>query len=65
MNRETCSVAVEDSGTPSGEFTFNTGGISGSATVQLSAHWSPPVVSLLVPDGIRIDVTSTARSVFR
>ncbi len=36
-----------------------------SATVELSARWSPPVVSLLVPDGIRIDVTSTARSVFR
>lgn len=36
-----------------------------SATVQLSARWSPPVVSLLVPDGIRIDVTSTARSIFR
>jgi uncharacterized membrane protein len=36
-----------------------------SATVELSARWSPPVVSLLVPDGIRIDVTSTARSIFR
>ena len=36
-----------------------------SATVELSANWSPPVVSLLVPNGIRIEVTSTARSVFR
>ena len=35
-----------------------------SATVQLSAYWRPPVVSLLVPDGIRIDVTAVARSVF-
>jgi uncharacterized membrane protein len=35
-----------------------------SATVELSAYWRPPVVSLLVPDGIRIDVTSVARSVF-
>lgn len=35
-----------------------------SATVQLSADWRPPVVSLLVPEGIRIDVTAVARSVF-
>lgn len=34
-----------------------------SATVELSAYWSPPVVSLLVPEGFRIEVTSTARSV--
>ena len=36
-----------------------------SATVALSAYWRPPVVSLLVPDGFRIDVTALARSVFR
>jgi len=35
-----------------------------SATVTLSARWNPPVVSLLIPDGFRIDVTSTARSAF-
>jgi hypothetical protein len=35
-----------------------------SATVALSAYWRPPIVSLLVPDGIRIDVTGVARSVF-
>ncbi len=35
-----------------------------SATVQLSAFWRPPMVTLLVPDGIRIDVTAVARSVF-
>ncbi|MEO7121795.1 MAG: pilus assembly protein TadG-related protein [Lacisediminihabitans sp.] len=35
-----------------------------SATVALSAHWRPPIVSLLVPDGFRIDVTALARSVF-
>jgi hypothetical protein len=34
-----------------------------SARVTLSATWIPPVVSLLAPDGVRIDVTSTARSV--
>ncbi|NNC11113.1 hypothetical protein HII28_04370 [Planctomonas sp. JC2975] len=36
-----------------------------SATVRLSAVWHPPVVSVLVPAGLRIAVTSTARSVFR
>ncbi len=35
-----------------------------SATVELSAWWQPPVISLLVPKGFRIDVTSVARSVF-
>lgn len=35
-----------------------------SATVELSAYWTPPMLSLLVPDGFRIDVTSLARSVF-
>jgi len=37
---------------------------SASATVSLSAYWKPPLASLLVPEGIRIDVTATARSVF-
>ena len=36
-----------------------------SATVALSASWSPPMVTLLLPDGIRIDVEAVARSVFR
>jgi len=35
-----------------------------SATVELSAYWRPPVVSLFVPDGVRLDVTALARSVF-
>ncbi|MBH0131630.1 Tad domain-containing protein [Salinibacterium sp. NK8237] len=35
-----------------------------SATVSLSAYWRPPFVSLLVPEGLRIDVTANARSVF-
>ncbi len=34
-----------------------------SATVELSAYWSPPVLSLIVPHGFRIQVTSIARSV--
>lgn len=35
-----------------------------SATVTMSAYWRPPVLSLLVPEGIRMNVTSVARSVF-
>lgn len=35
-----------------------------SASVRISAVWHPPVVSALVPAGYRIEVTSSARSVF-
>ena len=35
-----------------------------SATVTMSSTWRPPVVTMFVPDGIRIDATATARSVF-
>ena len=35
-----------------------------SATVGLSAYWRPPVLTLLVPEGLRIEVTAVARSVF-
>ncbi len=35
-----------------------------SATVSLSAYWRPPVLTLLVPSGLRIEVTAVARSVF-
>jgi uncharacterized membrane protein len=48
-------LAIDRAGTTDGR----------SATVELSAYWRPPVVSVLVPKGIRIDVTSVARSVFR
>ena len=47
-------LVVERAGTEDGH----------SATVRLAAVWHPPVVSLLVPAGVRIEVTSTARSVF-
>lgn len=36
-----------------------------SATVSLAASWRPPMLSLLMPAGIRLDVTSSARAVFR
>lgn len=35
-----------------------------SATVELSAYWRPPLITALVPEGIRIEVTAVARSVF-
>jgi hypothetical protein len=34
------------------------------ATVELSCIWRPPVVSFAVPAGVRIEVASSARSVF-
>jgi uncharacterized membrane protein len=36
-----------------------------SATVTLSTRWRPAMLSLIVPDGFPIEVTSVARSVFR
>ncbi|MDQ1564571.1 MAG: hypothetical protein QOI14_1522 [Actinomycetota bacterium] len=35
-----------------------------SAAVRLSAYWRPPMLTVLVPDGIRLDVSAVARSVF-
>ena len=35
-----------------------------SATVTVSAVWHPPVVTIFVPEGLRIDATAVARSVF-
>jgi hypothetical protein len=46
---------VESAGTPDGV----------SAEVTLSAWWRPPMLTMFVPDGIRIEVTATARSVLR
>ncbi len=36
-----------------------------SATVSVSSAWRPPVLTLFVPEGIRLEVTAVARSVFR
>ena len=35
-----------------------------SATVELSAYWRPPVLTLLLPEGLRLEVIAVARSVF-
>lgn len=53
-NAEFESLAVDSARTDDGR----------SATVELSAYWRPPLVSLLVPEGFRIEVTAVARSVF-
>ena len=36
-----------------------------SATVSLSAYWRPPVLAVLLPTGVPLEVTAVARSVFR
>lgn len=36
-----------------------------SAEVTLASTWTPPLISLFVPGGVPLEVTSTARSVFR
>lgn len=48
-------LVVESAGTPDGV----------SAEVTLSAWWRPPMLTMFVPAGIRIEVTATARSVLR
>lgn len=35
-----------------------------SATVTVSSTWHPPVVTIFVPEGMHIEATATARSVF-
>lgn len=35
-----------------------------SATVSLSSEWHPPVIAVVLPDGVRLEVTAVARSVF-
>ena len=35
-----------------------------SARVTLSSYWRPPALTLLLPEGLRLEVTATARSVF-
>ena len=34
-----------------------------SATITLSAWWKPPILTLLIPAGMRLEVEATARSV--
>jgi len=35
-----------------------------SARVTLTSSWRPPVVTLFLPEGVRLEVTATGRSVF-
>lgn len=48
------ALAIEAARSPDGS----------SASVRLAAIWHPPMLSLFVPDGIRLRATSVARSVF-
>ncbi|WP_165063660.1 pilus assembly protein TadG-related protein [Marisediminicola senii] len=34
-----------------------------SATVQLSSYWRPPVLGIIAPEGVRVEVTAVARAV--
>ncbi|MDY7528437.1 MULTISPECIES: pilus assembly protein TadG-related protein [Cryobacterium] len=36
-----------------------------SATVSLSAYWRPPILTLVLPAGVPLEVSAVARSVFR
>ncbi|TFC53235.1 hypothetical protein E3O49_00195 [Cryobacterium shii] len=36
-----------------------------SATVTLTAYWRPPVLAVVLPAGVPMEVTAVARSVFR
>jgi uncharacterized membrane protein len=47
-------LAVENASSPDGS----------SASVTLSAYWRPPVLTLVIPQGLRLEVTVVARSVF-
>ena len=63
------AVSAYLSSTPTAEFTAlrleRAETVDGrSATVELSAYWRPPVLTLLLPEGFRIEVTAVARSVF-
>jgi uncharacterized membrane protein len=42
-----------------------TSGDGRSASVTLSATWHPPFASFLLPEGLRLRVTSVARTAFR
>jgi len=57
-------AGIPDSGFDSLEVDRATTDDGASATVTLSALWHPPVLAGILPDGLRIAVTSTARSVF-
>ena len=48
-------LTLLESGTPDGR----------SAVVRLAATWRPPLVSALLPAGVRLEVESTARTAFR
>jgi hypothetical protein len=48
-------LRVDAASTPDGQ----------SAEVTLSSSWRPPVLTLFLPEGVRLEATSSARSVLR
>lgn len=48
-------LRIEEATTPDGR----------SAEVSLSSAWKPPVLTLFLPEGLRIEATSSARAVLR
>lgn len=48
-------LRIEEATTPDGR----------SAEVSLSSSWKPPVLTLFLPEGLRIEATSSARAVLR
>jgi hypothetical protein len=48
------ALSLDEATTPDGR----------SAEVTVSAVWRPPVVTLFVPEGLRIDATAVSRTVF-
>ncbi|PVZ94856.1 hypothetical protein DDQ50_08755 [Amnibacterium flavum] len=36
-----------------------------SAVITLASAWAPPLIRVFVPDGLPLEVTTTARSIFR
>lgn len=59
-------VAIEPTGRLEGLAVVEATSTDGrSATVTLASSWRPPLVTLVLPEGVRLEVTSVARSVLR
>lgn len=56
-------VSVNSSTKPRISRAFTADGVS--ATVELSSQWVPPVISMFMPDGITLRVSSTSRTMWQ
>ncbi len=48
------ALSLDEAATPDGR----------SAEVTVSAVWRPPIITLFVPEGLRVDATAVSRTVF-